>query len=120
MPRRKRDPLPESDIRCSGTPLTQEARETQLTSLAMDLAERRLREGTASAQEICYWLRRGTRRDQLEEDQMAYKNELLQAKTSQIRQVEETAKLYADAIKAFKIYGGEGDDEDYEEYDEDE
>lgn len=115
MPRRKHDPLPEYEQRCSGTPLTQEARETQLTSLAMDLAERRLREGTASAQEICYWLRRGTRRDQLEEDQMAYKNELLQAKTSQIRQVEETAKLYAEAINAFKIYGGEGEDSDYDD-----
>lgn len=115
MPRRKREPLTDTNPGCSGTPLTQDARETQLTSLAMDLAERRLRDGTASAQEICYWLRRGTRRDQLEEDQMAYKNELLQAKTSQIRQVEETAKLYADAIRAFKIYGGEGEEADYDE-----
>lgn len=115
MPRRKRNPLSESAQGCSGTPMSDAGRESYLTSLAMDLSQQRLKDGTASAQEICYWLRRGTRRDKLEEDQMAYKNELLQAKTSQIRQVEETAKLYADAIKAFKIYGGEGDEEDYDE-----
>lgn len=118
MPRRKRDPLPEDEIRCSGVPLSEEARTTQLISLAQDLAEKRLREGTASAQEICYYLRLGSQRERLEQEQLARKNELLSAKTSAIESAEDVAKLYAEAINAFKLYGGEGDDADYEEYEE--
>lgn len=115
MPRRKRDPLPVTEERLTPPPLTQEARETQIISLAMDLAEKRLREGTASSQEVTYWLRLGSRRDKLEQEMMEAKNELLLAKTEAIKAAERTEQLYAEAIKAFRIYEGEGEEEDYDD-----
>jgi hypothetical protein len=43
------------------------------------------------------------------------KNELLLAKTEAIKAAERTEQLYAEAIKAFRIYEGEGDEEDYDD-----
>ena len=117
MPRRKRIPE-EEQVRstpCASPPLTQEARETQLVSLAMDLAEKRLREGTASSQEIVYYLRLGSNRDKLEMGMLEAKNELLRAKTEAIKAAERTEELYAAAINAFRLYGGAGDEGEYEE-----
>ena len=115
MPRpKKREPKPIEDGPVS-PPMTQEARETQLISLAMDLAEQRLRDGTASAQEITYYLRLGSQRDRLEREMLEAKNELLLAKTDAIKAAERTEQLYAEAIKAFRIYEGDGDEEDYDE-----
>lgn len=118
MPRpKKQDPRPldTSNKRLSPPPMTQEARETQLISLAMDLAEQRLRDGTASAQEITYYLRLGSQRDRLEREMLEAKNELLAAKTEAIKGAERIEKLYAEAIQAFRVYGGDADDEDYDE-----
>lgn len=94
-------------------PLTPEARENMLISLAMDRAEEQLRDGTASAQVIVHYLRLASRRDKLEEEQLAKKNELLKAKTDAIKAAENTERLYAEAMKAFRYYGGEGEDEEY-------
>ena len=121
MPRRKRTPIAEPDMapeRRSTTPLSQDARENNIISLAMDLAEQRLRDGTASAQEVCYWLRYGSQRDRLERENMEAKNELLKAKADAIKAAEKSEMLYAEAIKAFRLYGGDGDAEDYGDEDE--
>mgnify|MGYP007012595742 CR=1 FL=1 len=115
MPRpKKQEPTPLKQ-RPQSPPMTQEARETQLISLAMDLAEQRLRDGTASAQEITYYLRLGSQRDRLEREMLEEKNKLLNAKTEMIKSAERTEQLYAEAIKAFRIYEGEGDEEDYDD-----
>lgn len=117
MPRRKAKPLSDDSQGrpLAQPPITQEARETQLISLAMDLAEQRLRDGTASAQEITYYLRLGSQRDRLEREMLEAKNELLVAKTEAIKAAERTEELYAEAIKAFRLYSGDGDEEDYED-----
>lgn len=118
MPRpRKQDPTPleNQPKRRSSPPQTQEARETMLISLAQDLAEQRLRDGTASAQEITYYLRLGSQRDRLEREMLEEKNKLLAAKTEAIKSAERVERLYAEAIKAFQIYGGDGADEEYED-----
>ncbi len=114
---RKQEPTPlkEQSKYRSSPPLTQEARETQLISLAQDLAEQRLRDGTASAQEITYYLRLGSQRDRLEREMLEEKNKLLAAKTEMIKSAERTEQLYAEAIKAFRMYGGDGDDEEYDD-----
>lgn len=121
MPRRKAKPLDENSKSKEQLPppLTPEARESRLISLAMDLAEQRLMDGTASAQEITYYLRLGSQRDRLEREMLEEKNELLRAKTEAIKAAEKTEALYAEAIKAFRLYAGDGEDEDYEDgYDE--
>ena len=110
MPRRKAKPLDENSKSKEHLPppLTPEARESRLISLAMDLAEQRLMDGTASAQEITYYLRLGSQRDRLE-------REMLEEKTEAIKAAEKTEALYAEAIKAFRLYAGDGEDEDYED-----
>ena len=46
--------------------LTAEARENQMISLAVDLAEKQLQEGTASSQVITHFLKLGTTKAELE------------------------------------------------------
>ena len=46
--------------------LTPEARENQLISLASDLAEKQLREGTASSQVITHYLKLGSTKERIE------------------------------------------------------
>lgn len=95
--------------------LTPEERESRMISLAMDLAEKQLREGTASAQVIAHYLRLGTQKDKLEREMLEEKNKLLAAKTEAIRAAERTEQLYAEAIRAFKDYGSQSDEEEYDE-----
>ena len=48
--------------------LTPEARENQMISLAMDLVEQRLLNGTASSQETTHFLKLGTAKEKLERE----------------------------------------------------
>ena len=100
--------------------LTPEARENQMIALAMDLVERRLIEGTASSQETTHFLKLATSKSELERERAMLENELIKAKTQQIRSQENIEKLYADAIKAMSLYNGQGssyeEDDEYDEY----
>lgn len=91
---------------------TPEARENQLISLAVDLAERQLREGTASSQVITHYLKLGSTREKLEKERLEEENNLLRAKVKAIDSTEEMKVLYKDAIKAFRTYSGHGDEDD--------
>jgi len=79
--------------------LTPEARENQLVSLAVDLAEKQLREGTAS-------------KERIEKEILEKQKELIEAKTQNLKSIENSEKLYADALKAFRGYSGHGDEVD--------
>ena len=50
--------------------LTPEARENQLIYLATDLAEKQLREGTASSQVITHYLKLGSTKEKLEREKL--------------------------------------------------
>lgn len=119
MPRRKAVAKGEDPIANSYTtpPVSDEARVSMLVSLAMDRVEQRLRDGTASSQEIVYYLKLGSERERLEQEMMEAKNELLLAKTEAIKAAENSERLYAEAIEAFKLYAGAGNEEDYEDDD---
>ena len=93
--------------------LTPEARENQLISLAVDLAEQQLREGTASSQVITHYLKLGSTREKLERERLEEENKLLKAKTEALQSQKRMDELYAEAIKAMKNYGGHGDSDDY-------
>lgn len=99
--------------------LTVKSREDQLISLAVDVAEKQLREGTASSQVITHFLKLGTTRAELEREKIAHENELLRAKTEQIQSAKRTEELYANAISAMRRYSGQGryDDDEDEDYD---
>ena len=94
--------------------LTPEARENQMISLAVDLAEKQLQEGTASSQVITHYLKLGSMRERLEREKLAEENKLLRAKTKSIEEAADMKDLYVNAIKALARYSGNGDDD--EEY----
>lgn len=87
---------------------TIEARENQLISLAVDLAERQLAEGTASSQVITHYLKLGTTKERLEKEKLEKENELLKAKTEAIQSAKRVEELYRDALSAMKSYSGQG------------
>lgn len=93
--------------------LTPEARENQMISLAVDLAEKQLRDGTASSQVITHFLKLGTTRAELEKEKLRLENEKTKAQTTQIQSVDETRKIAEDAIKAMRNYQGFGDPDEY-------
>ena len=83
-----------------------EARENQLIALAIDVAEKQLSEGTASAQVITHYLKLGTTKERLEKEKLARENELLRAKTEAMQSQKNIEALYKDAINAMKSYNG--------------
>lgn len=93
--------------------LTPEARENQLISLAVDLAEEQLRDKTASSQVITHFLKLGTTKAELEKEKLAKENELLRAKTESIESQKRIEELYAEALNAMRRYNGQGDPDEY-------
>ena len=93
--------------------LTPEARENQMISLADTLAEKQLRDGTASPSVITHYLKMGSMREKLERERLEKENELLKAKTEELKSARRIEELYADAIKAMQKYAGRGDPDDY-------
>lgn len=96
-------------------PETPEAREQQLISLAIDLAEKQLRDGTASTQVITHYLKLGSSREQMEQKMLASKTELVEAKIDSLQSMKEVERLYSEAMQAMRIYGGKASSADYDE-----
>ena len=109
--------LDDSETKISKRPsLTPEAKENQMIALAIDLAEKQLRDGTASSQVISHFLKLGSSKEQLEQKMMEKQVELLDAKTENLKSAKYTEELYANALKAMRIYsGGENEDERHED-----
>ena len=93
-----------------------EERENQMISLAVDRAERQLRDGTASSQVICHYLKLGSTKERLEQEIMEERKELLQAKTDMINSAKRIEELYSKAIDAMRSYSGNSKEEDDEYY----
>ena len=83
------------------------ARENQLIALSMDLAEKQLREGTASSQVITHFLKLGCTKEQLELEKLKRENHLLEVKSEALASASRVEELYSEAIKAFGIYHGD-------------
>lgn len=92
-----------------------EARESQLVSLAVDLAEQQLRDGTASSQVITHYLKLGSTREKLERERLEEENKLLKAKTKALEDEARTQIDYQKVLKALKTYSGHGDADDYQD-----
>lgn len=86
--------------------LSPDARENQLIALAMDTAEERMLNGTASSQEIVHFLRLGSSLVKLQKEEIRERIELDKSKVKAIESAEEYKKLYESAIEAMKSYGG--------------
>ena len=93
--------------------LSPEARENQLVSLAVDLAEKQLREGTASSQVITHYLKLGSTKEKLEKDILAKQKELIEAKTQNLQSAQRIEELYKEALSAMQRYSGQCESDDY-------
>jgi hypothetical protein len=99
--------------------ITPEARENQMISLAMDLAEQQLRDGTASSQLITEFVKRGSTKARLEKEILAEQKELMAAKKESIQSAKRVEELYTNALNAMRRYSGQeeecGEDDDSED-----
>lgn len=89
--------------------LTPEGRENQLISLAVDLAEKQLQEGTASSQVITHYLKLGTSKERIEREILEKQKELITAKTEALKSQKRVEELYAEALTAMRRYNGQGE-----------
>ncbi len=85
---------------------TPQGREAQLTSLAYDLVEQRLIDGTATAQETVFFLKAGSQREQLEQQKILNENLLLDARRTKMDQETRNEELLGRALAAFRMYSG--------------
>jgi hypothetical protein len=98
--------------------MTPEGRENQVISMAYDLAEKQIREGTASSQVITHFLKLGSTKERLEREIMTEQKKLITAKTEAIESEKRVEGLYKEALDAMRRYSGnEPDDDDYDDYD---
>ena len=93
--------------------LSPEARENQLVSLAVDLAEKQLMEGTASSQVITHYLKLGSTKERVEKEILEKQKELITAKTEALKSQKRVEELYAEALKAMRNYNGQGNPDEY-------
>lgn len=96
---------------------TPEARENQLIAKAVDLAERQLTDGSASAQVISHYLKMGSSREKLEQERLLEEIELQKAKREAMASAARVEELYADAIAAMRSYGGQPPAPPQDDYD---
>ena len=95
---------------------TPEARENSLISLAMDLAEERMKNGTATAAEVVHFLKLGSAKSRAETEKLELEKELVKAKTENLRAQQELSSMFAEAMNAMKEYRGEASEEDEDDY----
>ena len=111
----RRVKIPESEVnqvltREERPDFTDAAMERRLVGLAYDEAERRLKDGTASSEMVCHFLRVGSSKEYLEKQILESKAELTRAKTELFKAQQKSEEMFVEAISAFRSY--KGDDED--------
>ena len=89
---------------------TPEERENHLISLAMDLAEQQLLDGTASSQLISHFLKIGCLKEQNQKLKTEKEIALIEAKTGALKSAAHSEELIAEAIEAMKDYSYSGVD----------
>ena len=109
MAKRKSAPV---DTRKPRPAITPEARENQLISLAYDLVEQRLLDGTATSQETTHFLKLGSEKSKLEKEKLRKENLLLEAKKEALESSKRSEEMFKKAIEAMRSYRGVSDEED--------
>lgn len=89
---------------------TPEARRAELINLAENLAAQRLQEGSASAQEIVYYLKMNNPKEQLEIKRLEKEIQMIDAKIQSLKSSENIERMYTEAIEAMRRYGSYRDD----------
>ena len=93
--------------------LTPDAREKQLISLAVDVAEEQLLNRTASSAVVVHYLKLASQREELERKRLEAEIKLQEAKIQALESTKRIEDLYSEAITAMRRYSGQGDPDDY-------
>jgi len=113
MPRAKRVPV--EGIKYEPPAMNPEDRYDQLIALAVDLAEERLRDKSASNQLVTEIIKYGSMRERLAREKLRQETEVLRVKAEAIEAAKRSEEMYEKAVKAMKVYQGLEEDEGYEE-----
>lgn len=87
-----------------------EAIENEMIALAYKEVEYRIRNHTASSQELVHFLKMGSEKERLEREKLESEMELQKAKTAAIESGKYMEELYENAINAMKLYHGVEDE----------
>ncbi len=86
--------------------MSSDDREKQIIAKAVDLAEKKIEDGTASSQIICHYLDLATEERRRKNEKLAKETELLEAKKDSIETEQKREEIYENALKAFTSYSG--------------
>lgn len=86
---------------------TPEGRENEMVSAAIDLAEKQIRNGSASSQVITHFLKLGSTREKLEQQRLEHENELTRVKIEALESQKRVEELYMEALSAMRSYAGD-------------
>lgn len=106
-PRRKGNSSDDEPIDLPPPATTIEGRNDQLIAAAFDLVERRLHDGTASAQETVHFLRMGTTDRKLQEEKLRRENLVLEVRAKELESRSSGEELLSEALRAFRGYSGQ-------------
>lgn len=88
------------------TASTPEGRENEMIMLAYQEVERRIRDHTATSQELCHFLKMGSEKERLEREKLEVEMELQRVRADSIESGKHMEELYNNAIAAMKLYSG--------------
>ena len=113
MGKRAKEPLKSDSKESRFSPASSpEEREQQIIGLAYDLAEKQMRDGTASSQVITHFLKRGNIQAELEVEKLRKENALLEAKKAALESAQRSEELFSEAIKVMKKYRGYNEEDE--------
>lgn len=81
--------------------------ENRMIGLTMSAVEQRIANGTASAAEYVHFLKLGSSRERLEQEEKRKEIELKRAKTDALESAQRIEALYTDAVNAMRKYAGQ-------------
>ena len=117
LAKRQKKSSESNSIRLGRPAMSPEARENQMIAYAVDLAEKQLREGTASSQVITHYLKLGSSKERLEREKLERENELLRAKAENLQSAQRSEEVYKKALQVMRTYSGQQTDEEDDDYD---
>lgn len=112
MGRKRKDPdtpPDQEEFKSQITASSPEAIENEMIALAYKEVEYRIRNHTASSQELVHFLRMGSEKERREREKLDVDIELQKVKAEAIKSGEIMEQKYEAAINAMKLYSGSGE-----------
>ena len=108
----KKEPNTSDELSRRPPATTPADREQQMAEYADRLAEKQMREGTASAQVITHYLKAATERERLEREKIQLETLRLKAQIAQIESQATSGELMTRVLDALRVYTGADDEDD--------